>query len=459
MGSRPPRTATAGWPYAKMGSMQLPPGPREPSALQTYEWIARPTSLMRRAQARLGEPFTLRLAWSDAPMVFTSDPGEIKRVYAADPDVLHAGASSAFLEPFAGPRSILVLDGADHMRERKLMLPPFHGEALARWRDTMASVANEELARWQPGRPTRTLEHMQSVALEVILRVVFGGGDPQLREAIRRALGVPMPMLLAMSLWRGDRGPYAAYLRRVRRLDALLYERIDRDVGDGSLLAVLKQTGASREQLRDQLATALAAGHETTAASLAWALERLARVGGDDILARVRDGDEAYLDAVVKEVLRVRPVLAITPRKARRPYELAGWTLPAGVHVTPCIYLAHRRADVWGDPTAFRPERFLDGAPAPYSYIPFGGGVRRCVGAAFATLEMKEVLRALAARFALRPAARNGERMRRRSITMTPSRGGYVVPHALASAPGHADVLPPQPPDRELPDLQPRAPG
>ena len=437
--------------------MQLPPGPREPAALQTYEWIARPTSLMRRAQARFGEPFTLRLAWSDAPMVFTSDPAEIKRVYTADPDVLHAGASSAFLEPFAGPRSILVLDGAEHMRERKLMLPPFHGEALARWRDTMAGVAREEIARWEPGRPVRTLEHMQSVALEVILRVVFGGGDPQLREAIRRALQVPMPMLLAMSLWRGDRGPYAAYLRRVRRLDALLYERIDRDVGDGSLLAVLKQTGASREQLRDQLATALAAGHETTASSLGWALERLSR--HEQVLARVRDGDEAYLDAVVKEVLRVRPVLAITPRKARRPYELAGRTLPAGVHVTPCIYLAHRRADVWGDPTTFRPERFLEGAPAPYSYIPFGGGVRRCVGAAFATLEMKEVLRALAARFALRPAARSGERMRRRSITMTPSRGGYVVPHALASAPRHADVLPPQPPDRELPDLQPRAPG
>ena len=437
-----------------MGSM-LPPGPREPSALQTYEWIARPTSLMRRAQARFGEPFTLRLAWSDAPMVFTSDPAEIKRVYGADPETLHAGASSAFLEPFAGPRSILVLDGEEHMRERKLMLPPFHGEALARWRETMATVAREELARWEPGKPVRTLEHMQSVALEIILRVVFGGGDPRLRDAIRRALQVPMPLLLAMSLWRDqERGPYSAYLRRVRRLDALLYERIDRESGDGSLLAVLKSTGASREQLRDQLATALAAGHETTASSLGWALERLAR--HPRILARVREGDEAYLDAVVKEVLRVRPVLAITPRKVRRPYELAGHTLPVGVHVTPCIYLAHRNPAVWDRPTEFRPERFLDGAPAPYSYIPFGGGIRRCVGAAFATLEMKEVLRALAERFELRPATGAGERMRRRSITMTPSRGGYVVPHSPAR---DADVLPSQPPDREVPDLQPRAAG
>jgi cytochrome P450 len=430
-----------------MGSMPLPPGPREPSALQTYEWVARPTTLMRRAQARYGEPFTLRLKWSDAPMVFTSDPAEIKRVYAAPPDELLAGASSAFLEPFAGPRSILVLDGSEHMRERKLMLPPFHGEALQRWRETMAQVANDELDRWAPGRPVRALERMQAVALEIILRVVFGGGDAELRDAIRRALQVPMPMLLAMSLWRDQqRGPYAAYLRRVRRLDALLHERIERHADDGSLLAALKAAGGGS---RDQLATLLAAGHETTAGSLGWALERLAR--HPEVLSRIRDGDEAYLDATVKEVLRVRPVLAITPRQVVGSYALDGWTLPAGVHVTPCIYLAHRRPDVWGDPTAFRPERFLDGAPEPYTFIPFGGGVRRCVGAAFATLEMKEVLRAVANRFELRPAAKEGERVRRRSITMTPSHGGYVVPHS----PRHADVLPPQPADGQLPDLQP----
>jgi cytochrome P450 family 135 len=425
----------------------LPPGPKAPAALQTCEWVARPTTLMRRAQARYGEPFTLRLAWSDAPMVFTSDPAEIKRVYAAPPDELHAGASSTFLEPFAGPRSILVLDGEEHLKERKLMLPPFHGEELQRWRETMAGVAEAELARWAPGKPIRTLERMQAVALEIILRVVFSGGDPSLRDAIRRALQVPMPMLLAMSLWQW---PYAAYLRRVRALDALLYERIDSDT-DGSLLAVLKRTGASREQLRDQLATLLAAGHETTAGSLGWALERLAR--HPEVLARIRAGDEAYLDATVKEVLRVRPVLAITPRQVVGSYELQGWTLPAGVHVTPCIYLAHRRPDVWEDATAFRPERFLEGAPEPYTFIPFGGGIRRCVGAAFASLEMKEVLRAVANRFELSATRRGGERMRRRSITMTPARGGYVVPHS----PRHADVLPPQPSDGQLPDLQSRA--
>ena len=435
----------------------LPPGPSTPPAIQTVEWIARPTAFLRRAQARHGEPFTLRLAWTDGPMVLTSDPAEIKRIYAAPPAVLHAGESSAFLEPFAGPRSILVLDGDEHMRERRRMLPPFHGDELRRWRETMAAVAEEELDRWTPGRPLRALAPMQAIALEVILRVVFGGGDPELRDAIRRALQVPMPLLMAMSLWRDqERGPYSAYLRRVRRLDALLYERIDRDAADGSLLRVMQATAVSREQLRDQLATVLAAGHETTGSSLGWALERLAH--HPEILARVRDGDEAYLDAVVNEVLRARPVLAITPRKVVEPYELGGWTLPPGVHVTPCIYLAHRRADVWGDPTAFRPERFLEGAPEPFTFIPFGGGVRRCVGAAFATLEMKEVLRVVARRFDLRPFRPHppgGERMVRRSITMTPSRGGYVVPHS----PRHADVLPPQPADRQVPDLQPGAAG
>jgi cytochrome P450 len=249
----------------------------------------------------------------------------------------------------------------------------------------------------------------------------------------------------------------------VRDLDAVIYDRIDRGADDGSVMALLRaarhEDGSppSRQELRDQLVTLLAAGHETTAGALGWALERLARHPG--VLARLRTGGDDYLDAVVKEVLRVRPVLSIVGRKTIVPFEAGGWTLPPGVHVTPCIYLAHRRADVWGDPTVFRPERFLDGALEPYAFIPFGGGTRRCLGAAFATLEMREVLRAVAARFELRPDRPEGERMRRRAITLTPARGGYVVPEALASPRRHADVLPSQSPDRELPDLQPRAAG
>jgi cytochrome P450 len=420
-----------------MGSMRLPPGPSAPPSVQTYEWVARPTALMRRCQARYGEPFTLRIAWNDGPLVFISDPGEIKRVFAADPDVLLPGASSAVLEPLVGTRSILVLDGAAHMRERKLMLPSFHGEALARWRETMAGLAADELERWTPGEPVRALTRMQALTVEVILRVVFGTGDPELRDAIRRTVTIPMPRLIAMTLVRYERGPWGAYLRAVQRLDELIGARIDAAADDGSVLAVLKRarhedgSPPSRAELRDQLATLLAAGHETTASALGWALERLAR--HPEVLARMREGDDAYLDAVIKEVLRVRPVLSVVPRKVAAPFEVAGWTLPPGAHVTPCIYLTHRRPDLWEDPTAFRPERFLDGAPAPYSFIPFGGGVRRCLGASFATLEMREVLRAVAERFALRPDRAEGERMRRRSVTLTPARGGYVIPQSLAS--------------------------
>ena len=417
--------------------MQLPPGPSAPVAVQTSEWIARPTALLRRCQARYGEPFTLRIAWNDGPMVFISDPEDVRRVFAAPPETLRAGASSRVLEPFAGPTSILVLDGAEHLRQRRLMLPPFHGEALARWRGTMAELAAAELDSWPPGRPVAAHARMQQLTLEVILRVVFGTGDPELRDAIRRTLSVSMPQLVAMSLYRHERGPWGAFLRAVQRLDVLIERRIDNAADDGSVLALLRaarhEDGSppTRRELRDQLVTLLAAGHETTAGALGWALERLARHPG--VLRRMREGDDAYLDAVVKEVLRVRPVLSIAPRKVVEPFEAGGWTLPPGAHVTPCIYLTHRRPDLWDDPTAFNPQRFLDGAPEPYSFIPFGGGVRRCVGAAFATLEMREVLRAVAARFALRPERTAGERMRRRSITMTPARGARVVPEPLAS--------------------------
>jgi cytochrome P450 len=434
----------------------LPPGPREPAALQTVEWIVRPTALLRRAQARHGEPFTVRTAWSDAPMVLVSDPAEIKRVYAAPPEVLQGGESAAFLEPFAGPSSILILHGDEHLRQRRLVLPPFHGDALRRWTDAMAQLAHAELDTWEPGRPLRARERMQRLTLEVIQRVVFGSRDDELRDALRAALDMTSstPRLIAMSLTR----PTKRFLRAVARIDELIYARIGearrariggfavRNACGGligppghasgaapgdvtaSILALLVATEASDRELRDQLVTLLAAGHETTATALAWALERLAR--HPEALARCTD--DAYLDATVKEVLRVRPVLSITSRRVLQPWTVGGYTLPPGVYVSPCPYLAHRRPELWPDPTSFRPERFLEGAPEPYSWVPFGGGTRRCLGAAFATLEMREVLRAVAARFALGPERPAGERMRRRSVTLAPARGAVVIPNPLA---------------------------
>jgi cytochrome P450 len=410
----------------------LPPGPAAPAAAQTIEWVARPTDLMRRSAARYGEPFTLRTLWADAPMVLVSDPDTVRRVYAAPEDVLLGGASSTVLEPFAGPSSILLTGGEAHMRQRKLMLPPFHGPRMEAHRATVAALAEAEISGWEPGVALRTLPRMQELTLDVILRVVLGAPDPRLRAAIRAALDMTtsIPRLIALSLAPRGSAPWRPFLRAVARVDALLRAaiRAAATTPAGGVIDELIAAGASEDELRDQVVTLLAAGHETTAGSLAWACERLAR--HPHVLARLREDGDEYLDATVKEVLRTRPVLSITPRKVVGSFSAGDYELPPGVHVTPCLYLAHRRPDLWPDPTAFRPERFLAGAPAPYSWLPFGGGVRRCVGAAFATMELHEVLRAIARRFDLRTDRPAGERMRRRGVTLTPSRGGRIVPLA-----------------------------
>ena len=360
--------------------------------------------------------------------MLVSDPREIERVFKAPPEVLVGGEGAAFLEPFVGPTSVLLTHGEDHLRRRRQALPPLHGEALRAWTATMAEIAHAELDTWTPGRPLRTLPRMQALTLEVMLRVVFGSRDDALRDALRAPLDLTQstPRLIAMSLLQRDvpGTPFARFVRAVRHLDAVLAERLAAPA-PGSVLALLAESGASPRELRDQVVTLLAAGHETTATALAWALERLARH------PQPLDTD-ARLDATVKEVLRVRPVLSIASRKVREPYAVGGHTVPPGAYVGACLYLAHRRAGVWPDPTAFRPERFLDGAPEPYAWVPFGGGTRRCLGASFAALEMREVLRAVAERFTLRPDRPAGERMRRRSITLAPARGGTVVPDPLA---------------------------
>jgi cytochrome P450 family 135 len=421
----------------------LPPGPAAPAAAQTIEWITRPTALMRRSAARYGEPFTLRTLWADAPMVLVSDPDTIRRVYAAPPSALQGGASSTVLEPFVGPSSILLTGGDAHLRQRRMVLPPFHGERMEAHRAVVAALAEAELDRWRPGRALRTQPRMRELTLDVILRVVLGQPDPELRAAIKDALDMAtwLPRMIALSLAPRGSPPWRSFEHAVARVDTHLRAAIRARTNGAAPAAVppppvideLIAAGASEDELRDQVVTLLAAGHETTAGSLAWALERLAR--HPHAVARLREGDEAYLEATVKELLRLRPVLSITPRKVIEPFAAGHWTLPPGVHVTPCIYLAHRRPELWPEPTAFRPERFLQGAPAPYSWLPFGGGVRRCAGAAFATMELHEVLRAVVRRFDLRPDRAAGERMRRRGVTLTPSRGGRVVPLAWSSAP------------------------
>jgi cytochrome P450 len=346
------------------------------------------------------------------------------------------------LRPVAGPRSILFADGEEHLRIRRLMLASFHGERIAAYRAVTHEVALEHVARWPRGRPVAALALMQELTLDVILRAVFGTSDEKLAADIRDTLGIArsLPRAAAMALAQrdlGPRSPWGAFLRRMAVVDeqlmALIARRRAAGAGGDDILAQLLAAGLDDAELRDHLVTLLAAGHETTAGSLAWAFERLARA--PDVFARVRAGDEAWIDAVVKETLRIRPVLTVAPRKLAAPLRVDGLELPAGVHVAPCIYLVHRREDLYPDARTWQPERWLGAAPPEsFAWIPFGGGVRRCLGAAFATMEMAEVLRLVAERLDVTPADGRGERMRRRGITLQPGRGARVVLSDASSA-------------------------
>jgi cytochrome P450 len=421
--------------------MDLPPGPRAPAAWQTVAWIMRPAAFLRRVHDRFGDPVTIRTYWMDEPMVLFSHPDAVREVFRLPPAIAPAGQSWEFLRPFAGPHSILVLDGEEHLRERRLIQTPFHGERMRAFTPTVAELARRELSSWS-GRVV-ALERMKHLTLETILRVVFGARGEreaaQLRDAVHGTLDAvrSMPRMLAMALVQRDLGPHSPWGRfrlAVERFDALLLDVVARrraEPGGDSMLALLLEqrdengNPPTDRHLRDQLVALLAAGHDTSAAALAWAFERLAR--HPRVLARLREGDPAYLDAVVKEVLRVRPALTVAPRRLLEPARIAGRTLPAGVHVAACLWLALRREDLWHQAAAFRPERWLeDPPPNPAPWIPFGGGVRRCAGAPFAEMEMREVLRA-AAELTIRPVRAEPERARRSALVVTPHRGGEVL--------------------------------
>jgi cytochrome P450 len=421
--------------------MELPPGPRAPAAWQTIAWMARPAAFMRTVHERFGDPATIRTYWTEEPMVLFSHPDAVREVFRLDPAIAPAGESWEFLRPFAGPHSILLLDGDEHMRERRAMSVPFHGERMRAFEPLIDELARRELATWR-GRVV-TLERMRRLTLEIILRVVLGAreGDEvaRLRAAVDGTLESvrSLPRMLAMALVQrdlGPRSPWGRFRRAVERFDALLFDVIARrraEPGDDSVLSFLLEQrdehGAppTDRHLRDQLVALLVGGHDSSAASLAWAFERLARHPG--VHARLRDADPAYLDAVVHEVLRSRPALTIAPRRLRAPVEIAGRRLPAGVQVAACLWLAMRREDLWPQAGAFRPERWLSGSrPNPNAWIPFGGGVRRCTGAPFAEMEMRAVLRA-AAGLPLRPVRPEGERSRRSMLVVVPQRGGEVL--------------------------------
>src|SRR5919202_2167187 len=421
--------------------MDLPPGPRAPAAWKTIAWMARPGAFMWSVHESFGDPATIRTYWTEEPMVLFSHPDAVREVFRLDPAIAPAGESWEFLRPFAGAHSILLLDGEEHMRERRAMSVPFHGERMRAFEPLIDELARRELATWS-GRVV-TLERMRRLTLEIILRVVLGARSDA--EVARLGAAVDgtlesvrsLPRMLAMALVQrdlGPRSPWGRFRLAVERFDALLFDVIARrraDPGDDSVLSFLleqrDEAGAppTDRHLRDQLVALLVGGHDSSAASLSWAFERLAR--HPHVQARLRDGDPAYLDAVVKESLRARPALTIAPRLLTAPARVGGRTLPAGVQVAACLWLAMRREDLWPQASAFRPQRWLEGPPPnPLSWIPFGGGVRRCAGAPFAEMEMREVLRA-AAGLTIRPVRPESERARRSMLVVVPDRGGEVI--------------------------------
>ncbi len=425
-------------PHPRVDAPRLPAGPPLPLALQTALFWMRIDRFLRLCRRRYGETFTIRVfPWGD--VVVVSDPEDLRTVFAGDPRAWRAGESYDLLAPLIGRRSVVVLDGAEHLTVRKRMLPPFHGEAVRRHEQLIESIAAQEVAGWPEERPFQLVERMRAITLEVMLQAVIGVQHPErlaaLREALARAVDL-RPLTLLMWAWPplGRIGPWRAFNRRLAHARRLMAEEIEHRHDDPALaerpdvLSILLAGGELDDgELLDQLATLLLAGHDTSTTALSWTLERLVR--HPDALARAREED-AYLDAAVKETLRLRPVLPAVAREAARPVRIAGRTLPAGTTVMPAIRLVQLAEEQYADPLSFRPERFLQGEGSGYSWIPFGGGTRRCLGATFAALHMRVVLRTILRDAELRPDRAADEAVKNDHITLVPGRGARVVKSA-----------------------------
>ena len=445
-----------------------PPALRLPPAIQTAWWLTRPLSLMARCRARYGDAFSLSFLGFKRPMILISDPEAIRALYTERAHGLPPGRTIS-LQPVLGDRSLLLLEGEAHIARRRIMLPPFHGERMRAYEPLMREIASAEIARWPIGRPFAVHPRMQALTLEVILRAVFGLDERQtdnrreaqraanLRELLRQLLavsasaGLQLRVLLART--RPRRDPLAPVLAIRRQIDQLIFAEIadrrarselDQRADILSLLMLARDEQGEPlpdSELRDQLLTLLLAGHETTATALAWTIDlllhsppALTRLRGELRSAAERPGDEQaqssaerYLRAVVSEGLRLRPVVPLAGRRLAADLDAGSLHLPAGSDVSPAIWLVHMREDLYPEATAFRPERFLASAPSTYGWIPFGGGVRRCLGASFAEMEMRAVLATIFAALELAPASAKPESPQRRNVTLAPRNGTRVI--------------------------------
>ena len=431
---------------------ELPAGPRAPRFIQMLQWIFRPIPFMRSCAETYGNAFTIRFI-ATPPMVFISEPAAIKQVFTGDPANLQAGRANRVLKPIVGSNSILMLDGARHRRERKLLMPPFHGQRMRLYSQMMCEIVDRSIDSWPIGSSFPIHSQMQEITLDIILRAVFGVGEGEQRWRLRRWMVEALRMagrnpLYLVAAWNR--------LTRIRReIDRLLYAEIARRrvaaQGDASdimtlLVAARDEEGQpmSDEEIRDELVTMLVAGHETTATSLAWTIHSLLQnpevleAARAEVAQIIGEGQQRpapspeqiaaleYLEAVIKETARLHPVVPIVVRRLERDTPIGDYKIQAGNIVAPCIYLTHRRPDLWPDPELFNPDRFVGRRIDPYTFFPFGGGTRHCLGAAFASYEMKIVLARLLSRVSLRSDGDQTVRVVRRGITFAPS-GGVPV--------------------------------
>jgi cytochrome P450 len=445
--------------------MSLPPGPSTPAILQTLQFLTSPETLGVKLWKRYGDVHTIKNS-ALGTMVLLVDPELIKQVFTGDPDVLHAGEANVGLGGLVGDRSLLLLDGPEHLRHRRMLLPPFHGARMHAYAETMRTLTEEALDAWTEGESFALHPTMQKITLEIILRTVFGldlgprhdeltAGLTSLFGRLTSSLG----MLMMIPMFQRDLGPFtqwAAFQRDKRHVDELLYAEIAErraELADPSgrrrddvltmLLEAKDEQGAglSDKDLRDELITLLAAGHETTAISLCWAFERI--LNHPEVEARLRaelagvvqdrplTAEDLprleYLDATIKEVLRMRPVIPTVARVLKAPMKIREWDLPAGVLVAPAINLIHQREDLYPEAGSFKPERFLGKKQDPYTYFPFGGGTRRCIGMAFALYEMKIVLATVLRRAKLKLLRPGSLAVELRTFVMAPRGGARVT--------------------------------
>ncbi|WP_241153766.1 cytochrome P450 [Nocardioides pantholopis] len=454
-------------PRVPVDTSGLPPGPRLPVLVQSAAVLRFRHQFQPWLHRRYGDAFTVRLVPGGRPLVFFTRPEQAREIFAADPATFHAGKGNAILGPVMGEHSLLLQDGAEHQRARKLLMPAFHGQALRGYRGLVADLARDEVAHWATGVPFRSLDRMNALTLEVILRVVFGVTDADrlaaLRPRVNATVDISPAILLGWGYPRLQRfGPWKRTVDNQRELDRLMYAEIrerrrapdlaartdvlSRLIGQGEegapeerlsdteLRQQLSDTELRQQlsdtELRDQLVTLLLAGHETTATALAWALYELGRDRA--LLRRTQEAadaadeaeGDAWLEAVLKESMRLHPVIPMVVRTLMSPATIGGWELPAGTSVGASILLAHRSPESYPEPAAFRPERFLGSSPPPNSWIPFGGGVRRCLGAGFAQMEGVAVLREVLTAYDV--AAVGADRPKVRNITSVPREGARI---------------------------------